>query len=230
MNYEKHYTLLIDRAKDRLVEGYTEKHHIVPRCLGGTDNKENTVSLTPEEHYVAHQLLVKLYPKEHKLVYAANMMTVSSTKNTNRSKNKRYRWLREKYISACRSRTGSKNSSYGKSWYYNPATLENGKFIKEFVPIGWIKGRKYKQKIKQCTGCLVKINTSNAKWCDSCRPKSGRNNNTVAYREKQGKQCVVNGVVFKAVSIAADSLGIGHETMRCRIKSINFPEYYYLKE
>ena len=228
MNYKKHYATLIERARHRVLEEYTEKHHIIPRCLGGTDDKENIVALTPEEHYVAHQLLVKMYPKEHKLIYAANMMTVISPGNASRSNNKRYKWLKKKYISVCRSRTGSKSSSYGKPWYHNPETLENGKFLKENVPTDWIKGRKIKQKC--CIGCLVKINTSNAKWCDSCRPKSGRNNNSVAYREKQGKQCVVNGVVFKAVSIAADSLGIGHETMRCRIKSINFPEYYYLKE
>jgi hypothetical protein len=228
MNYKKHYATLIERARHRVLEEYTEKHHIIPRCLGGTDDKENIVALTPEEHYVAHQLLVKMYPKEHKLIYAANMMTVISPGNASRSNNKRYKWLKKKYISVCRSRSGSKSSSYGKPWYHNPETLENGKFLKENVPTDWIKGRKIKQKC--CIGCLVKINTSNAKWCDSCRPKSGRNNNSVAYREKQGKQCVVNGVVFKAVSIAADSLGIGHETMRCRIKSINFPEYYYLKE
>jgi hypothetical protein len=226
MNYNKHYATLIERARHRVLKEYTEKHHIIPRCLGGSDDKENIVALTPEEHYVAHQLLVKMYPKEHKLIYAANMMTVKAG-NLLRN-NKRYGWLKKKYISACRARTGSKCSSYRKPWYHNPKTLENGKFLEENVPIGWIKGRKIKQ--KRCIGCLIEINTSNAKWCEVCRPKPGRHNNSIKYREKQGKQCVVNGIVFKAVSIAADATGIKHETMRCRIKSINFPEYYYLKE
>jgi len=230
MNYNKHYATLIERARHRVLEEYTEKHHIIPKCLGGSDDKENIAVLTPEEHYVAHQLLVKMYPKEHKLVYAANMMTVSAG-NLPRN-NKRYGWLKKKYISVCRARTGNKNSSYGKSWCYNPETLENGKFLKENIPTDWIRGRKPAKLLpqKHCITCLIEITSQHAKWCEVCRPKQGRNNNTIAYREKRGKQCVVNGVVFKAVSIAADSLGIGHETMRCRIKSINFPEYYYLKE
>ena len=70
MDYTKHYNLLIERAKNRLLECYTERHHIVPRCMGGSDDLDNLVDLTPEEHYVAHQLLVKMHPGEHKLVYA----------------------------------------------------------------------------------------------------------------------------------------------------------------
>ena len=57
---------------------------------GQQDDKSNLVELTPEEHYVAHQLLVKMYPDIDNLVYAANKMTVTS-KNTKRN-NKRYGW------------------------------------------------------------------------------------------------------------------------------------------
>ncbi len=80
MNYTKHYNLLIERAKTRHLpkDLYIEHHHIIAKCQGGTDNKENIVKLTAKEHYVAHQLLIKMYPKHYKLVFAANMM--SSTK------------------------------------------------------------------------------------------------------------------------------------------------------
>ena len=37
MNYQKIYDTLINRAKDRIYAGYTEKHHIIPRCMGGND-------------------------------------------------------------------------------------------------------------------------------------------------------------------------------------------------
>lgn len=96
MNYKKHYDLLINRARNRILEGYTEKHHVVPRCVGGDDSPENIVSLTAEEHYVAHQLLVKIYPQEQKLVYAAMMMTVGN-RNHIRINNKRYGWLKKKF-------------------------------------------------------------------------------------------------------------------------------------
>ena len=89
MDYEKHYNLLIDRAKNRTLEGYFEKHHIIPRCMGGDDSKENLVRLTAEEHYVAHQLLVKMYPDNDSLVYALRRM---SGGNSNR---KAYGWVKK---------------------------------------------------------------------------------------------------------------------------------------
>ena len=75
-------------------------HHT--RSIGGPDDDSNLVNLTPEEHYVAHQLLVKIYPNEPKLIFAANMMTVDKTGY--RVNNKKYGWLRKKL-----SETLSKN-------------------------------------------------------------------------------------------------------------------------
>ena len=68
MNYKKHYDLLIERSKTRVLEGYVEKHHIIPKCLGGTDDKGNLAILTPEEHFLAHQLLIKIYPNSPPLI------------------------------------------------------------------------------------------------------------------------------------------------------------------
>ena len=122
MDYKKHYTLLIERATNRQLHDYKERHHILPKCMGGTDATDNLVYLTPEEHYLAHLLLVKIYPEETRLVFAAHMMSVGKSRN-----NKVYGWLKKKYISECRKRTGIKNPSYGKKWYHHPTTLENGK-------------------------------------------------------------------------------------------------------
>jgi hypothetical protein len=94
MDYSRIYIELIERAADRVIEGYTEKHHVVPKCMGGDDKPHNLVALTPEEHFLAHQLLVKIYPKNNKLVYAANMMGAT------RKGNKVYGWLRRKHALA----------------------------------------------------------------------------------------------------------------------------------
>lgn len=62
MNYTKIYNNLISRAKAREpLSGYKETHHILPRCMGGTDDKENLVDLTGREHFIAHWLLCKIY-------------------------------------------------------------------------------------------------------------------------------------------------------------------------
>lgn len=94
MNYQRIYNQLIERAKIRVLECYTEMHHIIPKCVGGSDNSNNLVALTPEEHFLAHQLLLKIYPHNDKLVYACARMTQH---NTNfRINNKMYGWLKRK--------------------------------------------------------------------------------------------------------------------------------------
>ena len=95
MNYQKIYNNLINREITRT--GYVEKHHILPRCLGGLDNKENLIKLYPEEHYLAHLLLCKIYPGNQKLLYAAMNMTTGSMINNGKRNNKAYGWLRRQY-------------------------------------------------------------------------------------------------------------------------------------
>lgn len=80
MNYEKIYHQLIDRSKNRVLESYTEKHHIIPKCIGGNDDASNIAILTPREHFLAHWLLHEMYPKNFKLKFAFVMMTNVSNK------------------------------------------------------------------------------------------------------------------------------------------------------
>jgi hypothetical protein len=77
MNYKKTYNNLIERAKTRTLseEIYVETHHILPKCIGGSNGKDNLVVLTFREHFIAHWLLVKIYPKEWKLYFAFFQMT-----------------------------------------------------------------------------------------------------------------------------------------------------------
>jgi hypothetical protein len=55
------------------------KHHIVPRCLGGSDEESNLVKLSVKEHILAHALLVRVHrnsPEKHeKMVLAYNMIS-----------------------------------------------------------------------------------------------------------------------------------------------------------
>ena len=138
MDYNKHYNNLISRAKSRVLLGYTESHHIIPRCMGGTDEQSNLVRLTPEEHYVAHQLLVKIYPEDKKLVKAAMMMV------PNRPSNKIYGWLRKRFSEAqSLQQTGNGNSQFGTRWIFNNELKISKKIPKgDKLPEGWLEGRK----------------------------------------------------------------------------------------
>lgn len=80
-NYFEEYTNLIKRAKSlnrsKKDGSYYERHHIVPKCLGGSNDSKNLVFLTFREHVLAHLLLHKMYPNEEKLLYAFNRITGS---------------------------------------------------------------------------------------------------------------------------------------------------------
>lgn len=100
MNYIRIYKRIIDRARNRSLaeDVYVEKHHIIPRCLGGSDDDWNIICLTPEEHYLSHQLLVKMCPENQGLVHAACMMTVNSEEKDQQRGNKLYGWLKQRWI------------------------------------------------------------------------------------------------------------------------------------
>lgn len=66
MNYEKIYNALVDKARKENTDnvGYFEKHHIIPKSLGGTNDASNLVKLTARQHYIAHLLLYKIYKQK----------------------------------------------------------------------------------------------------------------------------------------------------------------------
>lgn len=101
MDYFRHYEKLIARADERELIGYSEKHHVIPRCMD--PESDYTVRLTPEEHYVAHQLLVKMFPGNVLLVFAVISMTMSSPSTSLRG-NKLYGWLRRAHSKAMSKR------------------------------------------------------------------------------------------------------------------------------
>ena len=91
--YERWYQRIIEKAKDRVLDGYKENHHIVPRSLGGTDSPDNLVLLTAREHFICHWLLTKIYTGDakSKMIYALNGM-------------KRHNRFNERYESAITAR------------------------------------------------------------------------------------------------------------------------------
>jgi len=88
MNHQKVYESIIQKAKSenrvklrKNQEGYVyyEKHHIIPKCLGGLDDKDNLILLTSKEHYVCHKLLTYIYNGNRKLACAFHKMTYGNS-------------------------------------------------------------------------------------------------------------------------------------------------------
>jgi hypothetical protein len=84
MNHEKVYNLIIQKAtsENRIKHNgaYYENHHIIPKCVGGINSKENLILLTAKEHYICHELLTYIYPKNRNLAVALMRMSGYRTK------------------------------------------------------------------------------------------------------------------------------------------------------
>ena len=169
MDYRLHYDRLMIRAKGRILEGYVERHHIVPKCLGGLNGRDNIVQLTPEEHFVAHQLLAKMHPESRGLAYALIAMTMNRPRSHSRSPNKLFGWCRrrcsytmrksmtlEKREAVRQQRLGSKHSEATKEKMRKPRPGYKRDGLKELrwindgvknkriagdLPDGWSLGR-----------------------------------------------------------------------------------------
>jgi hypothetical protein len=74
--YTRWYNQIVKNAQNRVTQGYTERHHIQPRSLGGADSADNLVELTAREHFVCHWLLTKMTTGEahYKMLNALRMM------------------------------------------------------------------------------------------------------------------------------------------------------------
>jgi hypothetical protein len=84
-NYEEFINNIIaTRGRFSCGEEYHERHHIVPRCLGGTNDEENLIDLFAKEHFIAHKLLAQENPENNSLVYAWSCMAFVKSDNQER--------------------------------------------------------------------------------------------------------------------------------------------------
>ena len=215
MNYAKLYNRIIENRLNNPYNGYTEKHHIVPVSLGGSDSKDNLVRLTAREHFVCHWILVKMYRGNknsyYKMLKAFNMMcnSISDKQERYKSCSRVFSVYREDMSRAMSAlQVGENNSQAGTMWVCNLETKENKKVSNRQIPLGWIAGRN--------------------KWkIPAPRPKKTVKEK-VSKKYLHGYEVLVGNVSYNSISHAADSLGIGHETARMRFKSKSFPEYIIL--
>lgn len=83
MNYKRIYDSLINKWKnmdENLIDKtrYLEKHHIIPKCLGGTDSDDNIILMYARDHIIAHMLLSLIYPDDKNLAFAVVSLSMAS--------------------------------------------------------------------------------------------------------------------------------------------------------
>lgn len=148
--YTKWYYKLVNQVKDRnqTSEAYYEIHHIIPRCIGGQNNKENLVRLTAREHFIAHCLLTKMLSgvAKRKMTFALFRMTsCNSNQQRYQINNRQYEIVKKQMAKEIKEQ--NKNQTYTQK--------QRDKMKKTLETNGgpWNKGKKmcdsFKQKIKQ---------------------------------------------------------------------------------
>lgn len=159
MNHQKIYDNLIKKRLRKPAVGYTEKHHILPRSLGGSDDPSNLVVLTGREHWIAHLLLYKIH-KNQSMAHACHMMAMMcEERGIPQVRNSRmYEHIRKECAEYTSKRMkkhqkGKGNSQYGTQWICNIVLKENKKINKnEEILEGWVKGRnkwkEYKKRVR----------------------------------------------------------------------------------
>jgi hypothetical protein len=157
--YTNYYNRIINKAQSRTLEGYVERHHIIPKSLGGSNDKSNLVSLTAREHFICHLLLSKMLEGKNKtkMVYAI-WIIINTSKNVNIN-NRTYEIIRKELINNAKIKNignknpmynvrkfGKENPNYGNKW-----TEEQKLFISQLN-----KYRKLSDETKKRMSCVRK--------------------------------------------------------------------------
>lgn len=240
MNYENIYKNLIERAKNRMLDDneYVERHHIIPKCLGGNNSKNNIVKLYPKEHYIAHLLLYRIHPNHQGLAYSFWMMCNGNRKNKRDYKvsGRLYEEIRNDFIKMVTQREGTfKGKSHSELTKLKISNSKKGQKV-------WL-GKKHKEesKIKMSDSAKGKVISDLTKekmsnfW--KGKPKSdetkkkmselqkGENNSYKRYLELTGlphvkskpvTQFSINGEFIKEwvnANIASKELGLSYKSI-----------------
>jgi len=202
MNYKKIYDQIIDRAKNRSLTDYCEKHHIIPKCMGGSDDSSNIVKLTAREHFLCHWILHELYPNDYKLMYAFDKMSHIKSNSAKQyvPSSKIVEYAREEMA---RLSAGSNNPFYGK---------KHSKEIIDRIKLKVI-GYKHSEESKSKMG----------------RSRYGKDNPQFGKPSTQRKKVigVENNIIFDSVKDAGLYFGITSAAIIYRIKKGNL-KYYKL--
>lgn len=213
MNYERLYNNIIANANTGLRRKYRgtyyERHHIVPRSLGGTDEKSNLVLLTAKEHFVCHHLLHKMYggPMTYAFWYMCNIAPYKGQQFTPNAR--LFEQARLEFVQLISGRwTGSNNPNHNRSikgdlnpMYGTSRTGSSNPFF----------GRKHTTKTKELISTANKGRLSGRKNCNS-----------------KGWIHTPRGV-FDSCAAAGRALSCDQSTIWKRCSNPNFPEYYLIE-
>ena len=112
------YFKIIDKARGRNSSSlnYIEKHHIIPKSLGGSDNLDNIVALTAREHFICHLLLTKFTKgkDKRKMCFALSSFHRKSKYHKRVFNSYEYEVLKKNSVLLCLQTVADRNFPVGK--------------------------------------------------------------------------------------------------------------------
>jgi hypothetical protein len=207
MDYKKIHDSIIDRAKNRKLEGYVETHHIIPKCMNGTNEPNNLVDLAAREHFLIHWLLHEMYPENSDLRYAFwSMCRNSNNQQRYKPSSRVYEYAKHKMLEiwvkfkpSDKQIIATKESVTGTKWYHKPDGTNLRAFPNDpkIVEEGWLPGR--------FGGKSISDNANKVKQKKYEGKKLPSTSN---------KRCSIDGVEFESAKAAADFLNMNEFSIR----------------
>lgn len=227
--YTDIYYSIIFNAKSRSLNEnfYYENHHIIPKCLGGSDNFENMIKLTAREHFICHWLLTKMSDNTNhklKLISAFQYMLfreneyqqrykissrIYETIKTNISKEKSKLFsgagnpmYGKKHTQKSKDKISKKNK--GRKWNHSVEAKE--KISKALTGIK--RSDDFKQKLSKANRGKIESEETRLKKSKARIGKKHSSETLKRLSENSGraKQVEINGVAYKSMKEAASLL------------------------
>lgn len=196
MTYDEFIQDIIDkRGQFGIPKGqYKERHHIVPKCLGGTNEKDNLIDLYAKEHYEAHRLLALEHKNINQLTYAWWLMSNMTNKYEERYEltSEEYEEARLAYSELAKQRKGELHPNYHK-----PMSEEQKRKLSEAK-----KGKKLSDEVKR---------------------KISEGHIGIGSRGKnaQAKKVECNGIIYDCIEDCADAYGVTYGAMKMWLRGKN---------
>lgn len=195
------YLRFIEHCKKKQyhIGEYLERHHIIPRHAGGTNNKENLVKLSLKDHMLAHKIRYEVHGNQYdRSAYSymsgqfAEAKRAICAANGAKSKGRKLTEEHKKKL----SKPGKLNPFYGKTH-----TFEVKQKIRESAT-----GRKWNKESREKLSKTLKSRP------DITNPR----------------KCKIDNVVYLSLLEASKILGIDRSLLKYRLDFVKWTEYEWI--
>lgn len=227
LKYAKWYKQLCENAQSRIIEEgvYYERHHIIPKNVGGNNSRKNLVRLTGREHYIAHLLLTRMFNSANykiKMLAAFGGFISQNRNNARKLTSRQIEIARKaksdaqkgkKFTEEHKKRIGDAHRGKPKSAEHilnNSLSHKGNRLSQESLDKGVLTKRNNREKLKLENPELYAIKRFNR------------------ISSTSGGHVFIDGTEYPSIGEAAKSIGRNPDYVEMRVKSDNYPNWIFV--